>query len=85
MAKLSRPLTDGESFVLALLQESYGPRNTTDEVFLSDQNEAIIFVKDTAGHSPVCVNLTVCASLHEGGAITLEELKKDWLQIRPDA
>jgi len=85
MAKLSRSLTDGESFVLDLLRQHFGPWNTIGEVFLSDQNEAVIFVRDAAGSSPVCVNLTVCASLYEERELTLEELKTDWLQMPPDA
>jgi hypothetical protein len=85
VAKLSRSLTDRESFVLDLLKQHYGPWNTIGEVFLSDESEAIIFVKDAAGNSPVCVNLTVRASLYEEREFTLEEPRAEWLQIPPDA
>jgi hypothetical protein len=43
--------------VLDLVQEHYGMWNTAESVFTSDQGEAIIFVMDADGESPICVNL----------------------------
>jgi hypothetical protein len=34
--------------VLALVQEHYGPWNTADEVFFSDEGDAVLFVKDAS-------------------------------------
>jgi hypothetical protein len=45
------------------------------DVFLSDQGEAVIFVKDVTGDYVIIVNLTVCAGAYEQGHITLGELK----------
>jgi hypothetical protein len=84
MARLPRNLTKGELMVLDLVQEHYGPWNNAEEVFLSDQKEAVIFVKDASGDCPIIVNLTVCAMVYEQGDLTLEELKVNWLRI-PDA
>jgi hypothetical protein len=84
MARLSRKLTKGEVIVLDLIHEHYGPWNKVEEVFLSDQGEAIICVKDESGDCPIIVNLTVCAMVYEQGDVTLEELKVNWLRI-PEA
>ena len=84
MANLSRPLTNSEAMVLGLVQDYYGSWNTAECVFPSDQGEAVIFVKDATGASPICVNLTVCASAYSDGILSLEELKSGWLQI-PEA
>ena len=81
MANLIRPLTDSEITILALAQGYYGSWNSAEEVFVTERNEAVIFVKDAAGACPICVNLTVCASAFGDGSITLEELKSGWLQI----
>jgi len=70
--------------ILALIQEHYGPWNKVEEVFLSEQGEAVIFVKDRSGDCPVIVNLTVCSMTYERGDLTLEELKLEWLRI-PEA
>jgi len=84
MARLARNLTKGEVMVLDLVQEHYGPWNKVEDVFLSDQREAVIFVKDVTGDSVIIVNLTVCAGAYEQGHITLGELKTKWLRI-PEA
>jgi len=80
----SRRLTDGEDMVLGLVQAHYGSWNTADCVFFSEQDEAVIFVKDAGGESVICVNLTVCASAYSDGVLSFKKLKSDWLQI-PDA
>jgi hypothetical protein len=59
--------------VLHLIQEYYGPWNTSDNVFLSDQDEACIFVKDAAGDSVLLVNLTNLAAWYSDGSVSLEE------------
>jgi hypothetical protein len=76
----SRPLTDSETMMLHLLQELYGPWNTVENVFISDQDEAVIFVKDAAGVSGLIVNLTNCAAMYADGSVSLEELKSQWLR-----
>jgi hypothetical protein len=81
MANLPRSLTEAEALVLGLVQEYYGPWNTAEEVFVSDHDEAVIFVKDASGDSPICVNLTVCASAYTDGSLSLKNLKSGWLRI----
>jgi hypothetical protein len=44
-----RSLGQGEQFVLAQIQDIYGPQNEESDVFFSDQDEAAIFVKDRTG------------------------------------
>lgn len=82
MASPSRVLTETEAVVLRLIQEHYGSWNTADEVFISNEDEAVIFVKDADGNSPICVNLTVCGSIYADGSVSLDEFKSDWLRIR---
>lgn len=81
MARLSRKLTNGEVMVLDLVQEHYGPWNDVKEVFLSDQGEAVIFVKVASGDCVIIVNLTVCAGVYDQGDLSLEELRTKWLRI----
>jgi hypothetical protein len=83
MPQLNRPLTAGESFVLGLVQEHYGEWNRQEEVFLTEREEAVIFVRDNTGEVCIIVNLTVCAELYTRGELSLETLKSDWLRIPP--
>jgi hypothetical protein len=80
-AKPSRPLTEAEGVVLTLIQEHYGPQNTADDVFFWGPGDAILFVKDSSGSSPICVNLTASGSAYADGLLTLKQLKSDWLRI----
>jgi hypothetical protein len=78
----SRSLSKGEEFMLAQIQDIYGPQNAESDVFFSDQDEAAIFVKDRAGASIGLVVLTNLAQMYEDGTITsLEELRLDWLRV----
>jgi hypothetical protein len=77
-----RELTVGESAVLGMIQQGYGPQNVTDEVFFTDEDEAAIFVKASDGTSPLMANLTNLADWRADGSISSdEELKKDWLGL----
>ena len=76
-----RSLTQGEQFVLAQIQDIYGPQNEESEVFFSDPDGAVIFVKDRTGASVGVVVLTNVAQMYEDGTITsLDELRRDWLR-----
>ena len=78
----SRELTPGESAILSMIQQGYGSRNTVDEVFFTDANEAVIFVKVSDGAGPVMANLTNLAAWRADGTIPSdEELKKKWLRL----
>ena len=76
-----RSLTQGEQFVLAQIQDIYGPQNEESDVFFSDPDEAVIFVKDRRGVNVGVVVLTNVAQMYEDGTITsLDELRRDWLR-----
>jgi hypothetical protein len=75
-----RELTPGESAVLRIIQQGYGPQNTAEQVFFTDADEAAIFVKASDGTSRVMANLTNLAALRADGTISSdEELRKKWL------
>ena len=76
-----RPLSQGEQFVLAQIQDIYGPQNEEGDVFFSDRDEAVIFVKDRNYGSVGVVVLTNVAQMYEDGTITsLDELRRHWLR-----
>ena len=78
-----RSLSPGEQFVLAQIQDIYGPQNEEGDVFFS-KDEAVIFVKDCTGASIGVVVLTNVAQMYEDGTITsLDELRRDWLRAGP--
>ena len=76
-----RSLSQGEQFVLAQIQDIYGPQNGETEVFFSERDEAVIFVEDRTGASLGVVVLTNVARMYADGTITsLDELRRDWLR-----
>jgi hypothetical protein len=77
-----RNLTASEAAVLRIIQEGYGPQNTTDEVFVTGTDEAAIFVKASDGTSPVMTNLTNLAAWRADGTISSDEdLKRYWPRL----
>jgi len=77
-----RVLTAGETAVLAMIQQGYGPQNSVDEVFFANAGEAVIFVKASDGTSPLMVNLSLLAALRADGTISSDdELKSVWLRL----
>ncbi len=81
----SRKLTIGESKILALIQEEYGPQNTQKDVFFSDKGEAEIFAKDIHGMPYKLIVLTNVAAMCENGIIkSEEELISKWIRIPND-
>jgi hypothetical protein len=77
-----RDLTPGETAVLAIIQEGYGPQNGSDKVFFTDTNEAVIFVRSSDGTSPVAANLSNLAAWRASGIISSDDdLKRDWLRL----
>ena len=75
-----RALSQGEQFVLAQIQDIYGPQNEESDVFFSG-DEAVIFVKNRTGASVGVVVLTNVAQMYEDGTITsLDELRTNWLR-----
>ncbi len=77
-----RVLTQGETAVLTLIQEGYGPHNSVDKVYFNPASEAVIFVRLTNGMSIVMANLSNLAAWRADGTIASdEELKKKWLRL----
>jgi hypothetical protein len=77
-----RVLTDGETVILTMIQQGYGPQNSIDEVFFTDTDEAVIFVRASDGTSPVMANLSNLAAWRADGTISSDdELKRDWLRL----
>jgi hypothetical protein len=75
-----RKLTAGESAILAIIRDRFGDRNTPDEVFFTDTDEAALFIKAPDGTSVAAANLTNLAAWRADGTIpTDEELKSEWL------
>jgi hypothetical protein len=78
-----RALTDGETAVLTIIQEGYGPHNNVDKVFFSPTEEAVIFVRLENGMSVVMANLSNLAAWRADGKISSdEELKTKWLRLK---
>lgn len=71
-----RDLTDLELFVLNEVQAYWGPQNTIDEVFFTDQDEAALFVLARNGSRPVMVVLTNLGAWHHEGMLTIEDLER---------
>jgi hypothetical protein len=75
-----RQLTESEAAILAVITEQFGARNTTDEVFFTDDDEAALFIKAPDGTSVAAANLTNLARWRADGTISSEEeLKSEWL------
>jgi hypothetical protein len=77
-----RVLTAGETAVLAIIQQGYGPQNSADSVFFTNEGEAIISVTASDGTSPLMANLSNLAAWRADGTISSDdELKSDWLRL----
>lgn len=82
MTMSAKQLTDSETAILRMIQQGLGPQNTADDVFFTEANEAVIFVKGPEGTSLVMAHLTNLAAWRADGTIsTDEELKKKWLRL----
>ena len=77
-----RDLTPAEAGILRIIQEGYGLQNTADEVFFTEADEAVMFVKASDNSSRVMANLSNLAGLRADGTIPSdEELRRDWLRL----
>jgi len=78
-----RILTDGETSVLTIIQQGYGPHNSIDSVFFSPANEAVMFVRLSNGMSIVMANLSNLAAWRADGTIPSDdELRTKWLRLK---
>lgn len=77
-----RVLSDGETAILAMIQQGYGSQNCADTVFFTEADEAVLSVKASDGTSPLMANLSNLAAWRADGTISSnEELKKEWLRL----
>ncbi len=78
-----RKLTEEETAILKLIQDYYGSHNTEEEVMITDEGEAVIFVKGQDRSMRLTANLTNLATWRADGTIaTEEELLRDWLRVQ---
>jgi hypothetical protein len=77
-----RVLTGGETAVLTIIQQGYGPQNSADSVFFTNAGEAVISVTAPDGTSPLMANLSNLAAWRADGTISSDdELKREWLRL----
>jgi hypothetical protein len=82
MTMRGRVLTEGETAILAIIQQGYGPHNSIDKVYFTPANEAVIFVRLANGMSIVMANLSNLAAGRADGTIsTDEDLRTKWLRL----
>ena len=78
--KPRRALTQAELFVLEHIQDMYGPQNTEGRIFISDRDEAVLFVADRNGVQGMMAVLTNLAAWYADGTIaSVQELRDKWL------
>jgi hypothetical protein len=70
-----RQLTSGELLVLSEIQSYWGDQNAATDVFFSDRDEAVLFVRTRDGTKRFAVVLTNLAEWYETGTISLEEMR----------
>jgi hypothetical protein len=76
----ARALTSGEAFILAQIQDMHGAQNSTDQVFFSDRDEAVLFVTDKVGIRGLMIVLTNLSRWMDDGTIaSVTELREKWL------
>jgi hypothetical protein len=77
-----RALNAGETAILAMIQQGYGPQNSADTVFFTKADEAVIMVKASDGTSPLMANLSNLATWRADGTISSDDkLKSEWLRL----
>jgi len=77
-----RVLTAGETAILTIIQQGYGPQNIADNVVVTNEDEAVIFVTACDGTSPLMANLSNLAAWRADGTISSDDdLRRDWLRL----
>ena len=77
--KPKRTVTDAELTILNLIQRLYGQQNTANDIFISDRDEAVIFVKDTNGTLGLCVVLTNVARWSSDEKLSEDQICEKYL------
>lgn len=63
------------------IKDLYGDQNTTEDVFFSDRDEAIIFVKDIVGTMGLCVSLSNVAKWAKQDGLSRDQVCEQYLLI----
>jgi hypothetical protein len=71
-----RDLTAQELAVLRDIRVLWGPQNQRSDVFFTDEDEAVIFVRDRSGSLPVCAVLTNLARFLAEGSYSPHEYRR---------
>lgn len=80
--KERRPLTEGEIAIFKIIQEGYGAHNSIDRVYLSPEDDAVMFCRLANGMNALFANLSNLAAKRADGTIPNDqELKKKWLRL----
>lgn len=74
-----RKLTPDELSILGYIQELYGNQNRVENVFINNNNKAVIFVKDISGVEGLCVVLTNVAEFARLENLSKKEICKKYL------
>jgi len=64
-----------------MIQEGYGPRNTVEELFFTDTNEAVLCVKASDGSSPLMANLSNLSAWQADGTRASDNELWNWLRF----
>lgn len=68
-----RTLTTEEVHVLRDVRSYWGAQNTRADVFISDRDEAVLFVKDRDSTMPLCIVLTNVGRWRAEGTLSAVE------------
>ncbi len=79
---INRPLTADELKILEYIQDLYGTQNTEKDVFISENNEAVLFVKDIKGTIGICVVLTNVAKFSKDDNLSRDEICNKYLLMQ---
>ena len=85
MTEPARPLTEDELQILGYIQELHGEQNTSDKVFISAKDEAVLFVSDRAGERIFGAVLTNIARFAREDGLSHEEICEQYLLARAKA
>lgn len=75
-----RPLTSGEDAILRIVQEEYGPQNLDQDLSFTPANEAHLVINSHDGQFVTAISLTAFAHAMEGGQVSEQELRNDWIR-----
>jgi len=79
--EIKRLLSVDEIKILEYIRELYGNQNSEKDVFISENDEAVIFVKNKHGAKKLCVVLTNVAEFSKKDNLTRDEICNQYLQI----